>query len=113
LCCPRRFCLLVALPVTNTVHAICGKSCEDAGISYHTTCFKFFKNYGVTFKDPEDFLTIKGLQIHSGEEQDKSILQAGNEDGRNEAEFSYLCNKDETTPPNTTKATAVSAAIQG
>ena len=49
-----------------------------------------------------------GLQIHSGEEQEESILQAGNDDGRDEAEFRHLCNK-ETTPPTTT-ITAVSVA---
>ena len=66
------------------------------------------KSTASPLKDPEDFLTIKGLQIHSGEEQDESILQADNEDGRDEAEFRYLCNK-QTTPPTIT-ATAVSAA---
>ena len=118
LCADQEYCLLVALPVTNThlcsacgvhVHAICGELCEDAGITYHTTCFECFKKYGVILKDPEDYLTIKGLQIHSsGEEQDDSTLQPGNEDWRDDAEFSNLCNK-ETTPPTAT-ATAVSAA---
>ena len=48
LCAAQEYCLLVALPVTNThlcpacgvhVHAICGELCEDASITYHTTCF--------------------------------------------------------------------------
>lgn len=119
LCAAQEYCLLVALPVTNThlcpacgvhVHAFCGELCEDASIKYHTTCFKCFKKYGVTFKDPEDFLTIKCLRIHSGlrEEQEESILQAGNDDGPDEAEVRHLCNKE--TTPLTTTATAVSAA---
>lgn len=37
------------------VHAICGEICEDAGILYHTTCFKCFALYDTTFKDPDDF----------------------------------------------------------
>lgn len=41
------------------VHGICGETCEDAGILYHTTCFKCFALYDTTFKDPDDFRSRK------------------------------------------------------
>ena len=63
-CAALELCLCKTLPVTSThrcpacqkcVHAICGETCEDASIQYHTTCFKCFATYNATFKDPDDF----------------------------------------------------------
>lgn len=34
---------------------MCGEICEEVSIQCHTTCFKCFAKYGMTFKDPEAF----------------------------------------------------------